>query len=247
MNLKSPREIAIMKESGHIVFQALELARGLAKPGISTLEINNKIEEFIIAQNAIPSFKGYNDFPAAICASINDEVVHGIPSKRILVEGDILSVDVGAKYNGYHADAARTFPVGNVNPEYLRLIEVTEKCFWNGVEKIKPGNRISDISIAIEKTAKDAGFYVIKELIGHGVGQNLHEKPDVYNYYTGRRGERLVPGLVIAIEPMINLSTEDIEMLQDGSTIVTCDGGPSAHYENTVAVTENGYEVLTNQ
>lgn len=245
MNVKTADEIAIMKKAGRIVYDTLELARGLVCVGITTAELNDEIEKYILSCEAIPSFKNYNGFPAASCISVNEQVVHGIPGKRKLRSGDIVSVDVGAIFEGFHGDAARTFPVGEVDQELLRLIQVTEQCFWNGIAEAKDGGRIGDVSFAVESTAHAAGYGVVRELVGHGIGRNMHERPDVPNFGVKGRGARLCKGLTIAVEPMINEGTRDVLMLDDGWTVVTKDGKCSAHYENTIAITDGEPLVLT--
>jgi methionyl aminopeptidase len=245
MNLKSSNEIALMKKAGSVVFGALELARTLVCPGITTAQLNDEIEKFILSKGATPSFKGLYDFPAAACISVNEQVVHGIPGPRVLQEGDIVSVDIGACLGGYHGDAARTFPVGKVSPEVQRLIEITEKSFWDGIAQARVGKRLGDISHAIQTTAEAAGYGVVRELIGHGIGTEIHQPPDVPNYGKPGHGWRLEPGLTIAVEPMINQGTRRVYQLDDGWTIVTADGAYSAHYENTIAITDGEPEILT--
>lgn len=245
MNIKTANEIAIMKKAGRIVYYALELAGKTVKPGLTTAELNDVIEDYILSQNAVPSFKNYNGFPAASCISVNDQVVHGIPGPRKFCEGDIVSVDVGAIFEGFHGDAARTFAVGDIPDNLKRLIEVTKQCFFDGLEMAKAGNRVGDISHAIETTAHASGYGVVRELVGHGIGRNMHEKPDVPNFGPKGRGARLSPGLTIAIEPMINEGAKEVLMLDDGWTIITKDGKCSAHYENTVAITDGEPMILT--
>ena len=245
--LKSTQEIEKIREAGKIVSEALLLAGELVKPGITTFELNSRIEKVITGHNAYPSFKNYNGFPAASCISPNCIVVHGIPSKKtVLREGDIVSVDVGAYLNGYHADAARTYPVGNVSSEAQRLIDVTKECFEKGAAQALAGNRIGDIGFAIQSYAEENGYGVVRELVGHGVGKNLHEEPDIPNFGNKGRGQRLVNGMVIAIEPMINMGTKDVDFdREDGWTVRSADRKLSAHYENTVAITPNGPIILT--
>ncbi len=245
--IKSSDEIEKIKEAGKIVNEALSLAGDIVKPGMTTLELNNAIEKVIVSHKAKPSFKNYNGFPAASCISPNCVVVHGIPSKDIVLkDGDIVSVDVGAFFNGYHADAARTFAVGNISEEAKKLIDVTKECFERGAQAALPGNRIGDIGFAVQSLAEEYGYGVVRELVGHGVGKNLHEEPDVPNFGNSGRGIRLKSGMVIAIEPMINEGTHMIDFnRQDGWTVTSRDGSLSAHYENTVAVTDNGPMLLT--
>ena len=247
IHIKSTREIELMKQSGQIVAGALSLARKMAVPGVSTEEINRAIDDYITAHGAWPSFKHYGEppFPAAACISVNEAVVHGIPNSYVLKEGDIVSVDVGAKLNGYHGDAARTFAVGEIDSEARRLIDITEKSFWAGIAIAKEGNRLGDVSHAIEEVAVAAGFGVVKELVGHGVGENLHEDPNVPNYGSAGRGPRLQAGMALAIEPMINEGTADIFLADDEWTVVTADHKRSAHYENTIIITDGEPLILT--
>jgi len=248
LSLRSDAEIAMLREAGRIVARVLEHLRLLVAPGVSTLELDHEAEKLIRDSGAVPSFLGYGDppFPGTICASINEEVVHGIPSAgRILQDGDIISVDVGACLEGYHGDAARTFMVGQVNPEISQLIATTEQCFWDGLAKATVNNRLGDISAAVQETAERRGYGVVRELTGHGVGRKLHEPPDLPNYGHAGHGMRLEPGLVLALEPMINLGTRRIQLLEDEWTIVTADKKPSAHYENTFVITSSGPVILT--
>ena len=245
--IKSANEIEKIRESGKIVSEALSLAGELIKPGIATAEIDAAIEKLILSHNATPSFKNYNGFPAASCISPNYIVVHGIPSKKtVLREGDIVSVDVGALYQGYHADAARTYPVGNISSQARQLIDVTKECFFKGAEAAVIGNRVGDIGFAVQSHAEKFGYGVVRELVGHGVGKKLHEEPDVPNFGNSGRGVRLMRGMVIAIEPMINEGTAAVDFnSEDGWTVTTRDKKLSAHYENTVAITDNGPLILT--
>ena len=245
INIKSDVEIQYMRSAGKVVAQALALIEEVIKPGITTAEIDKLAEEFIIKQGAKPSFKGYCGFPASICTSINDEVVHGIPTNRILLEGDIISIDCGAILNGYHGDAARTFPVGKVSIEAEKLIEVTKESFFRGVEKAIIGNRVSDISAAIQCFAQEYGYSVVRDFVGHGIGTSMHEDPEVPNYGTPSKGPKLVHGMVLAIEPMINIGKHYVKVKANGWTVVTKDGSLSAHYENTVAILKSGPEILT--
>lgn len=246
IQLKNKSQIAIMREAGRITGEALALAREAVKPGVSTKEIDTLIRHHIERSGAKPSFLGYGGFPASACISINEQVIHGIPStKVILKEGDIVKIDVGAFYQGYHGDSARTFAVGRISEDAARLIDITEKCFWAGVEKIQPDARIGDIGHAIETLATAHGYGVVRRYVGHGVGQNLHESPDVPNYGTAGRGARVCPGMTIAVEPMICIGSGEVRELSDGWTVVTSDNTLSAHYEHTVALTENGLEILT--
>ena len=245
--IKSSNEIEKIREAGKIVSEALSLAGEIIKPGMTTLELNNAIEKVIVSHKAKPSFKNYNGFPAASCISPNSVVVHGIPSKDVILkDGDIVSVDVGAFYGGYHADAARTYPVGNISLEAKQLIDVTKECFNRGAQAALPDNRIGDIGFAVQSLAEEYGYGVVRELVGHGVGKNLHEEPDVPNFGNSGRGLRLKSGMVIAIEPMINAGTHFVDFnREDGWTVTTYDGSLSAHYENTVAITDNGPLLLT--
>ena len=245
---KQKDEIRKMAAAGHIVAQVLEVMGEMVRPGITTGALDKKARDIIEKAGAVPSFLGYGQppFPGAICASVDSEVVHGIPSDtRYLEEGSIISIDVGAYLNGYHGDAARTFCVGQVRPEVRQLVEITEACFWEAFKLAQPGSRLGDLSSAIQLLAESHHYGVVRELTGHGIGQNLHEIPDLPNYGRKGRGLRLEPGLVIAMEPMINLGGRQIKMEQDGWTITTVDGLPSAHYENTFAVTESGPVILT--
>lgn len=246
IQLKNPDQIKIMKEAGRITGEALLTARDHVRPGISTYELDRIVRESIEKAGAKPSFLGYGGFPGSACISINDEVIHGIPSKkRFLEEGDIVKVDVGAFYRGFHGDSARTIPVGRVSDEALKLIEVTRASFFAGIEQLKVGNRLGDVGAAIDGLVVANGFSTVKRYIGHGIGHELHESPDVPNYGTPGRGTRLCAGLVIAIEPMVNVGTETVRELSDGWTVKTADGSLSAHYENTVALTSDGIINLT--
>jgi methionyl aminopeptidase len=246
IQLKNPDQIKIMKEAGRITGEALLTARDHVRPGISTYELDRIVRESIEKAGAKPSFLGYGGFPGSACVSINDEVIHGIPSKkRFLEEGDIVKIDVGAFYKGFHGDSARTIPVGRVSDEALKLIEVTRASFFAGIEQLKVGNRLGDVGAAIDGLVVANGFSTVKRYIGHGIGHELHESPDVPNYGTPGRGTRLCAGLVIAIEPMVNVGTETVRELSDGWTAKTADGSLSAHYENTVALTSDGIINLT--
>ncbi|MBO5512857.1 MAG: type I methionyl aminopeptidase [Clostridia bacterium] len=246
IQLKNPDQIKIMREAGRITGEALLVARDHVRPGISTYELDRLVRESIEKAGAKPSFLGYGGFPGSACISINDEVIHGIPSKkRFLEEGDIVKVDVGAFYKGFHGDSARTIPVGRVSDEAMKLIEVTRASFFAGVDQLKIGNRLGDVGAAIDSLVVSNGFSTVKRYIGHGIGHELHESPDVPNYGTPGRGTRLCAGLVIAIEPMVNVGTETVRELSDGWTVKTADGALSAHYENTVALTSDGVINLT--
>lgn len=217
----------------------------MIRPGITTAELDSAIEDLIRARGATPSFKGYYGYPASSCISVNEEVVHGIPGDRVLREGDIVGVDIGAYRDTYHGDGARTFAVGEVSEEALRLMTVTEECLKRAIEKAKPGNRVGDISSAVQRHAEESGYGVVRQLVGHGIGHALHEDPQVPNYVGGNAGPLLRPGMVIAIEPMLNQGTYEVYTLSDEWTVVTRDHRLSAHFEHTVAITENGPVVLT--
>ncbi|MCR4419482.1 MAG: type I methionyl aminopeptidase [Clostridia bacterium] len=243
--LKSDRELELMRQAGRVVAETLVLLERMVVPGVSTQELNEAAESYILKQGAYPSFKGYRGFPASICASVNEEVVHGLPGLRRLVEGDIISIDIGAELEGYHGDAAITVPVGRVKPEVERLLRVTQEALWLGIEQARPGRRLSDISHAIQMHVEKNGFSVVREFVGHGIGRTMHEEPQVPNYGRPGRGPRLTPGMTLAIEPMVNLGGPEVLVLADGWTVVTRDGSYSAHFEHTVAVTTEGPRVLT--
>jgi methionyl aminopeptidase len=242
---KGAEELDKMRRAGRVVGETLEILQAAVKPGVTTEELDRIAEREIRARGAIPSFKGYRGFPATICTSINSEIVHGIPGHRTLQEGDLIKLDAGAIVEGYHGDSAVTVPVGEVSQEALKLIETTERSLQAGIAEAKAGNRIHDIGAAVQTTAEGAGFSVVREYVGHGIGRALHEDPPVPNYGKPGTGLKLEPGLVIAIEPMVNVGTFDTRLLPDGWTVVTADGALSAHFEHTVAITENGPEVLT--
>ena len=246
IQLKNSAQIKVMREAGRITAQALLVAREAIREGVSTKELDTKIRNFIESCGAKPSFLGYYDFPGSACISINSQVIHGIPSKdTILQEGDIVKIDLGACYKGFHGDSARTYPVGRISPEAQALIDATEASFWRGVEQFKEGNRIGDIGNAVESFVKPLGYEVVRRYVGHGIGHDVHESPEVPNFGTPGRGARLCRGMVLAIEPMINAGTGDVKELNDGWTVTTADGKLSAHYENTVALTESGIVILT--
>ena len=246
ITIKSEREIAIMREAGRITALAHKAVEEAIKPGVSTEELDRIAKEVIIANGATPSFLNYNGFPSSICASINEVVVHGIPNKKtILKDGDIIAIDIGACYKGYHGDAARTHLCGNVSLEKKLLVERTKQSLFEGLKFAKPNNRLSDISHAIEEYAKQFGYGVVMDYTGHGIGRHLHEDPAVPNYGPAGRGVILKKGMTLAIEPMINAGTHRVRILRDDWTAVTTDGSPSAHYENTIVITDNGYEILT--
>ena len=246
IQLKNSAQISAMIEAGRITGEALLLAREHVREGVSTYELDKLIREHIERSGAKPSFLGYAGFPGSACISINDEVIHGIPSKKkILCEGDIVKIDVGAYYKGFHGDAARTIAVGKVSDEAKRLIEVTRNSFFAGVEQLKVGNRIGDIGSAIQSCVEKAGFSVVRRYIGHGVGRELHEQPDVPNYGTAGRGTRLCAGMTLAIEPMVNVGSEGVYEMPDSWTVKTEDRSLSSHYENTVALTSEGVVITT--
>lgn len=244
--LKSSRELELMKEACVISAQALQLAGEAVREGVSTYEIDKIAHDFIIKCGAKPNFLGYGGFPATACISINDEVIHGIPSKkRILKDGDIVSIDLGAAKNGYNGDNAATFIVGSCSPEVKRLVETTREAMFKGIEAAVPGNRIGDIGNAVQTYCEERGFSVVRDFVGHGVGTKLHEEPSVPNFGHAGRGIRLLPGMTLAIEPMINLGTYKVKTLSDGWTVKTADGKASAHFENSIAITNNGPVILT--
>ncbi|MDD2391882.1 MAG: type I methionyl aminopeptidase [Bacilli bacterium] len=245
ISIKSDREIDLMRKAGEIVGQTHNYLEKYIKPGISTNELDQLAEKFIKNQNAIPSFKNYNGFPKAICISINDEVVHGIPSSRKLKEGDIVSIDIGACYQGYHGDSAWSYAVGEISDEKKYLLKHTERSLYKGLSIIKDGVRVGDIGNSIEKYAKENNLSVVKELVGHGIGMTVHEDPDVPNYGKEGSGPILKEGMTIAVEPMLNIGTAKVFILDDDWTIVTGDGKASAHFEHTVLITKDGYEILT--
>ena len=244
--LKTSQELSRMREAGRIAGGALAAGMEACKPGVTTMDVNRAVHQFITSHGAKPSFLGYGGFPASACVSVNNEVIHGIPSKqRILREGDIVSIDVGAFYKGYHGDTAATVGVGSVSAEAQKLMDVTARCLELGIAQAIRGNRIGDIGAAVQQHAESFGYGVVREFIGHGVGAQLHEDPEVPNYGRAGRGPRLAPGMTIAIEPMINLVGEDVEVQPDGWTVLTASGSLSAHFEHTIAITDNGPVVLT--
>ena len=246
MNNLLPSEMVLMRKAGQITRDALEYCKTLIKPGVSTKELDILVEKFIIESGAIPACKNYEGFPATICASVNDMVVHGIPDfNTVLKEGDIISVDLVVNYKGFHGDAARTFPVGKISPEAEKLIRVTEECFYEGVKKLKVGHRLGEVSHAIQVHAESNGFSVVRELVGHGIGKKMHEPPNVPNYGKTTEGPIVTENVCLAIEPMINMGRKEVWLVEDGWGVVTRDGKYSAHYENTVHVTRDGVEILT--
>jgi len=242
---KTPREIEIMREAGRIVALTHQELQKHIKPGITTLELDRIAEDFIRSQGAIPSFKGYNGFPGSICASVNEELVHGIPGPRVLKDGDIISIDIGAMYNGYHGDSAWTYPVGKISDAAQHLLTVTEQALYEGLNQAKPGNRLSDISHAIQTYVEKHGYSVVEEYVGHGIGQKLHEDPPVPNYGLPNRGPLLKKGMTLAIEPMVNQGKRYVRVLSNNWTVVTMDNSLCAHFEHTIVITDNGYEILT--
>ena len=245
ITIKSEKEIELMREAGRMMSKTHQYLKTLVKPSITTEEINKLGEEYIISLGGVPTCKGYEGFPAGICTSVNDEVVHGIPSKRKLKNGDIITLDLVIGYKGYQADSAWTYAVGEINDKKKYLMEHTEIALYEGIKMVKPGNRIGDISHAVEEYAKKHHLGVVKELVGHGIGKEMHEDPNVPNYGKPGTGPILKEGMTICIEPMLNYGTADIYILDDGWTIITQDGKPSAHFEHTVLVTKDGYEILT--
>ncbi len=245
INIKSPSEIVVMRQAGRIAKNALIKGRDILHAGITTKQLDTQIEEYIRSQGATPSFKGYAGFTGSACISINEEVIHGIPGKRVVNDGDIVSIDVGAYYGGYHGDCCATFTVGEVPEEVIKLIDATRQSFYEGMKFAKVGYRVSDISHAIQTYVEARGYSVVRPYVGHGVGAALHESPEVPNFGKPGRGFRLVPGMVIAVEPMINMGRHEVRVLSDEWTVVTADGLPSAHYENTVLITDGEPEILT--
>lgn len=245
--IKSNSQIADMRKANKIVKDTLNLLRDNTKAGVSTYDLNKLAHEYIISQKAVPSFLNYDGFPASICVSVDCEVVHGIPSKKkILQEGQIVSYDCGAIFNGWHGDAARTVAVGIISPECQQLIDVTEQCFFKGVESIKPGiTRLGDLGYVIQSHAESFGYGVVRELVGHGIGREMHEDPEVPNFGRQGHGMRLSPGMTIAIEPMITMGTERVDWCADGWTVKTRDRRPASHYENTIAILDDGIEILS--
>ncbi|MGL4607940.1 MAG: type I methionyl aminopeptidase [Eubacteriaceae bacterium] len=246
ITIKSQKEIDFMRVAGNIVAGAHNLVKDLIKPGVTTLELDTAVEKFIRKSGAEPTFKGYNGFPASICSSVNEVVIHGIPGKRQLQEGDIISIDIGATYKGYVGDAAKTHGVGKISDIAQKLIDVTRESFYQGIAFAKEGYRLSDISNAVQTYVEANGFSVVRDFVGHGVGQKMHEDPAIPNYGVKGRGPRLRKGMTLAIEPMVNLGTYDVVMLDDNWTVITADGKYSAHYEHTVFITGEGEpELLT--
>ncbi|MDO4290149.1 MAG: type I methionyl aminopeptidase [Eggerthellaceae bacterium] len=245
---KSSAEIEAMKEAGRLSAKVLREVGALVRPGVSTLELDQCAEELIRQEGGVPAFKGYGGFPGSICASVNEQIVHGIPSASVVLkEGDIISIDTGAIVDGWVGDNAWTFPVGTISPEKQRLLDVTEKCMWTGLEAARAGNRLGDVGHAIQAVAEAAGYGVVREYVGHGIGRNMHEEPNVPNYGHRHTGVKLEVGMVLAIEPMINMGTHKTRPMPDGWLVCTRDSKPSAHFEKTVAITEEGPVVLTTE
>lgn len=243
--LKSDRELSYLRDAGKVVAKTLAEVKKAVKPDVTTLELDRIAEEYIKSCGATPAFKGYHGFPGNICTSVNEEVVHGIPGLRKLKNGDNVSIDIGAVINGYYGDAAITVPVGEVDAEVQKLLDVTEKALYKGIEQAVVGNRLSDISHAIQKHAEAHGYGVVRDYVGHGIGRNMHEDPQIPNYGPPGRGPRLKAGMTLAIEPMVNMGTHEVKALDDGWTVVTLDRKPSAHFEHTVAILPDGPEILT--
>jgi len=243
--IKSSREIEQLKRSNAIVAEVFEKLKGMISPGVTTKELDEVAEEYILLKGARPAFKGYRGFPATLCISINEEVVHGIPSQRRLKGGDIVSLDVGVNFVGYFGDAAITLPVGEIDPEAKRLLDVTEKALTIGIEKAKIGSRLFDISYAIQQWVESQGFSVVRDFVGHGIGRDLHEEPQIPNFGAPHQGPRLEKGMVFALEPMVNEGTYEVRVLSDGWTVVTADGKRSAHFEHTIAIADDGAEILS--
>lgn len=238
--LKTPEEIEIMAMASKLVAETHQMLRQAVRPGVTTLELDQLAEEFIRSHGGKPAFKGYRNFPATLCASINEQVVHGIPSNRVLKEGDIIGLDLGAVIDGFYGDAAVTLPVGEVAPEVMKLLKTSEESLFKGIEQARVGNRLSDISAAIQRHAEEAGYAVVRDFVGHGIGRQLHEEPQVPNYGKPGQGPRLQVGMVLAIEPMINMGHHQVKILEDQWTAVTKDGSVSAHFEHTIAIQPNG-------
>ena len=243
--IKNEQELSRMRKACRITAAARALAGEMVRPGVSTKEIDKAVYDFIVGQGAKPSFLNYNGFPASTCISVNDTVIHGIPGGYVLQEGDIVSVDVGAYYQGFHGDCAATYPCGEISPQAQKLIDVTKQSFFEGIRFAKKGYRVSDISHSIQTYVEENGFSVVRSFVGHGVGAQLHEEPEVPNFGKPGRGPRLLPGITLAIEPMVNVGTPDVVSLKDHWTVVTADGKLSAHYENTVLITDGEPEILT--
>ena len=245
ITLKSEHEIELMRRAGKITAAARALAREMVKPGVTTHQIDKAVFDFIRSHGATPSFLHYNGYPASVCVSVNDEIIHGIPGKRMLKEGDIVSVDVGAYIGGFHGDCAGTYPCGQVSDQALDLIRVTQQSFFEGIRFAREGQRLSDISAAVQKYVEDNGYSVVREYVGHGIGRKMHESPEVPNFGNPGHGPRLLRGMTIAVEPMVNAGSAAIRQMSDGWTVKTADGKNAAHYENTILITDGDPELLT--
>ncbi|MBU4264436.1 MAG: type I methionyl aminopeptidase [Proteobacteria bacterium] len=244
--LKSASELGIMEEANQIVAQTLCMLKEHVTPGVTTLQLDQLAEKYARKQNAIPAFKGYRGFPGSLCVSLNEQVVHGIPSRKVVLkEGDILSIDFGVKYKGYYGDAAVTVPVGNIDKEAENLLQITRDSLYMAIEQVQIGNRISDISQAVQNYVEERGYSIVRQFVGHGIGQHLHEPPEIPNYRRAGRSPKLLAGMVLAIEPMVNAGAHEVKILGDGWTVVTNDKSLSAHFEHSVAVTENGPLILS--
>ena len=243
--IKNHNEITLMKKAGRIVGETLLLLEKEVKPGVTTADLDKIAEEFITKHGAKPSFKGLYGFPSSLCISVNEQVIHGFPGAYVLKDGDIVSIDCGAFFDGFHGDAARTFPVGNISVDAQKLIDITKESFFQGIKFAKEGNKLTDISYGIQSYVEAAGFSVVRDFVGHGIGKKVHEDPNVPNFGKSGRGPKLLEGMVLAIEPMINAGTHKVKTLKDGWTVVTADSSLSAHYENTVAILSDGPEILT--
>ena len=243
--IKNHNEITLMKKAGRIVGETLLLLENEVKPGVTTAQLDRMAEEFITKHGAKPSFKGLYGFPSSLCISVNEQVIHGFPGAYVLKDGDIVSIDCGAFFDGFHGDAARTFPVGNISVDAQKLIDITKESFFQGIKFAEEGNKLTDISYGIQSYVEAAGFSVVRDFVGHGIGRKVHEDPNVPNFGKPGRGPKLVEGMVLAIEPMINAGTHKVKTLKDGWTVVTTDSSLSAHYENTVAILSDGPEILT--
>ena len=245
ITIKNERELDLMRQACKITAAARALAGDMVRPGVTTQQIDKAVHDFILSQGAVPSFLHYSGYPASVCISVNETIIHGIPGGRVLKEGDIVSIDVGAKWGGFHGDCAATYPCGNISPEAQRLIDVTKQSFFEGIRFARQGYRVSDIGHAVQSYVEANGFSVVRSFVGHGVGENLHEEPEVPNFGHPGHGPRLIRGMTIAVEPMVNAGVYDVRVLKDGWTTVTADGKLSAHYENTLLITDGEPEILT--
>jgi len=245
ITIKTPEEIKIMREGGRILAKIIEELEKMVKPGITTEDLNKAAEAFVLSSGSRCSFLGYNGYPACLCTSVNEEIVHAVPSARVLKEGDIISLDLGILYQGFHTDMAVTVPVGKVSPETSRLIRVTKKALKRGIKKVGPGNTFGDVSNTIQRYIEDQGFFVVKDLCGHGIGKELHEDPEILNYGVRHSGPEIKPGMVFCLEPMVAAGTGEIKKSKDGQAYETTDGSLSAHFEHTIVATKNGAKLLT--